>query len=229
MPSDPRAPAEPDHEPPQIDGAVGGPPKLVVHMDFDSHIDHAVVGLMDPIHVPYIHNQWWWRSAKKQHEKAKAFAPRPFGFAMTRHKPSSNSRAYRLLGGAPETEITFRLPGQRWEHVRYGQRTFMTLTCMTPLDERRTRMTQLFWSDLPLFGLLKPLVRRAAKTFLSQDVGILGLQSEGLSHDPSLIWIEDADTQAKWYGQLKREWTAHRREGREFRNPVPETVLRWRS
>jgi prophage tail gpP-like protein len=80
-----------------------------------------------------------------------------------------------------------------------------------------------------VFNLLKPLVRRAAKTFLAQDVGILGQQSEMLRYDPALIWIDDADRQAKWYQQLKREWTASRREGREFVNPVPETVLRWRS
>ena len=41
--------------------------------------------------------------------------------------------------------------------------------------------------------------------------------------------IDDSDTQAKWYQALKREWAAHREEGRDFRNPVPETVLRWRS
>lgn len=227
--SDPRAPAEPDHEPPTFEGVVGGAPKLVERMDFDSHIDHAVVGLMDPTHGPYVHQQWWWRSANSQHEKAKAFAPRPFGFAMTRHAPSKNSRAYRLLGGAPETEITFRLPGLRWEHVRYGPRTVITLTCLTPLDARRTRITQIFWSDLWAFNLLRPLVRRGAKTFLKQDGDMVNLQNEGLRYDPALLWIDDADRQAKWYQQLKREWTASRREGRAFNNPVPETVLRWRS
>ena len=37
---------------------------------------------------------------------------------MVRHEPSKNSRAYAILGGEPLTEITFRLPGLRWEHVR---------------------------------------------------------------------------------------------------------------
>lgn len=227
--ADPRDPAPPGHDPPVFDGVVGGGPKLVERMDFDAHLDHAVVGLMDPTHGPYVHAQWWWRSAAKQHDKAKAFAPRPFGFAMTRHAPSKNSRAYRLLGGAPETEITFRLPGLRWEHVRYGARTVMTLTCLTPLDERRTRITQIFWSDLPAFALLKPVLRRAARTFLKQDGDMVKLQNQGLRYDPALLWIDDADRQAKWYQQLKREWTASRREGRAFVNPVPETVLRWRS
>ena len=115
MGSDPRLPAEPDHEPPVFPGVVGGGPKLVERMDFDAHVDHAVVGLMDPAHGPYVHKQWWWRTESSQHEKSKAFEPRELGFAMARHAPSSNSRAYKLLGGKPATEIVFRLPALRWE------------------------------------------------------------------------------------------------------------------
>src|ERR1700761_5381908 len=111
---------EPDQPPPVFPGVVGGRPKLVDRMVFDAHIDHAVVGLMDPTHGPYVHQNWWWRSAESQHDKAKAFEPREAGFAMARHAPSSNSYAYRILGGAPATEIVFRLPGLRWEHIAVG-------------------------------------------------------------------------------------------------------------
>jgi len=227
--ADPRNPAPPDHDPPVFEGVVGGAPKLVERMDFDAHIDHAVVGLMDPTHGPYVHQQWWWRSSHKQLEKAKRFAPREAGFAMVRHAPSKNSRAYRMLGGAPETEITFRLPGLRWEHVRVGPRQVLALTCLTPLTDTRTRITQIMWSDHWAFSVLKPVVRRMTRAFLKQDGDMVNLQNEGLRYDPSLLWIDDADRQAKWYQQLKREWIASRREGREFRNPVPETTLRWRS
>ena len=58
---------------------------------------------------------------------------------------------------------------------------------------------------------------------------MVNLQNEGLKYDPSLLWIDDADRQAKWYQQLKREWTASRREGRAFDNPVEAATLRWRS
>ena len=126
--------AEPDHPPPTFPGVVGGDAKLVEWMDFDAHIDHAVVGLMDPAHGPYVHQQWWWRSEHSMHEKAKAFEPRELGFAMVRHAPSSNSRAYKILGGAPATEITFRLPGYRWEHIQVGERQVLALTCLTPVD-----------------------------------------------------------------------------------------------
>jgi phenylpropionate dioxygenase-like ring-hydroxylating dioxygenase large terminal subunit len=227
--ADARGGGEPDHEPPQFEGVVGGAPRLVERMTFDSHIDHAVVGLMDPAHGPYVHQQWWWRSAKKQLDKAKAFEPRPYGFAMAAHAPSKNSRAYALLGGAPVTEITFRLPGLRWEHVRVGVRQVLALTCLTPLDDRRTRITQVFWSDHWVFGALKPVIAAAARRFLRQDGDMVNLQNEGLRYDPALIWIDDADRQAKWYIALKREWARARDEGRPFRNPVEPTTLRWRS
>jgi len=219
---------EPDHAPPVFPDAEG-PVRLMEAMDFDSHIDHAVVGLMDPAHGPYVHQQWWWRSEHSMHEKAKAFAPREFGFAMVRHAPSSNSRLYKILGGAPATEITFRLPGYRWEHIQVGARSVLALTCLTPVNETKTRITQIFWSDHWVFGLARPFLRQGVKAFLKQDGGMVNLQNEGLRYDPALIWIDDADRQAKWYQQLKREWARSRAEGRSFVNPVEATTLRWKS
>lgn len=229
MASDPRSPSEPDQPPPTFPGVVGGKPKIVERMDFDSHVDHAVVGLMDPAHGPYVHQQWWWRSSKKQLEKSKAFEPREAGFSMVRHAPSKNSRAYRILGGAPATEITFRLPGLRWEHIEVGPKQILGLTCLTPITEQKTRITQIFWSDHPIFAAIAPIFRYGARAFLKQDGDMVNLQNEGLRYDPALLWIDDADRQAKWYQALKKEWAASRAEGREFRNPVKPAVLRWRS
>ena len=221
--------AEPDVPPPVFEGVVGGAPKLIDRMDFDAHIDHAVVGLMDPAHGPYVHQQWWWRSKSNQLEKAKAFEPREAGFAMARHSPSTNSRAYRLLGGKPETEISFRLPGLRWEHVQVGSRQVLSLTCLTPVSDTKTRITQVIWSDHPVFALLKPLIALGARAFLRQDGEMVNLQNEGLRYDPSLLWIDDADRQAKWYQALKKEWAAARKAGRPFENPVKPETLRWKS
>jgi len=226
---DPRRPSEPDHEPPVLPGVVGGAPIIVETMDFDSHIDHAVVGLMDPAHGPYVHQQWWWRSSKKQLEKSKAFEPREHGFAMVRHAPSKNSRAYRILGGAPATEITFRLPGVRYEHIAIGERQILGLTCLTPVNATKTRITQIFWSDHGIFRAIAPVFKYGAKAFLKQDGDMVNLQNEGLKYDPSLLWIDDADTQAKWYQQLKKEWMAHRAEGRAFVNPLKPATLKWTS
>lgn len=227
--SDPRRPSEPDQAPPVFPGVVGGAPKLVERMDFDAHMDHAVVGLMDPAHGPYVHKQWWWRTEHSMHEKAKAFEPREYGWAMARHAPSSNSRAYKILGGAPATEITFRLPGYRWEHIEVGPRQVLALTCLTPVTETKTRITQIFWSDHWVFGLVKPFLRAGSRAFLKQDGDMVNLQNEGLRYDPTLIWVDDADTQAKWYQQLKREWIRSRAESRPFVNPIRATTLRWRS
>jgi phenylpropionate dioxygenase-like ring-hydroxylating dioxygenase large terminal subunit len=219
----------PDQPPPAFPGVVGGGPKLVDRMLFDAHIDHAVVGLMDPTHGPYVHQNWWWRSPASQHDKAKAFEPREAGFAMARHAPSSNSYAYRLLGGAPRTEIVFRLPGLRWEHIEVGRRQVLALTCLTPVDAAHTRITQVMWSDHPAFTLLKPFIAGGARKFLRQDAAMVDLQNQGLAYDPTLLWIDDADAQAKWYQALKREWTTSRAAGRPFANPVKATVLKWRS
>ncbi len=229
MAADARKPSAPDAPPPTFDGIVGGSPRFVDRMVFEAHVDHAVVGLMDPAHGPYVHQQWWWRSRHQQIEKAKRFEPREMGFAMVRHAPSKNSRAYRLLGGAPETEITFRLPGLRWEHVRVGRHQVLSLTCLTPLNESRTRITQVIWSDHPVFWLLKPFIASGARAFLRQDGRMVDLQNEGLRYDPPLLWIDDADTQAKWYQALKREHAAARAEGRPMVNPVKPAILRWRS
>ncbi|HEY9218287.1 MAG TPA: aromatic ring-hydroxylating dioxygenase subunit alpha, partial [Phenylobacterium sp.] len=229
MATDPRFAGEPDVDPPVFEGVVGGRPKLVDRMDFDAHIDHAVVGLMDPAHGPYVHQQWWWRSAKSQHDKAKRFEPREAGFAMVRHEPSKNSRAYAILGGEPLTEITFRIPGLRWEHVTVGKRQVLSLTCLTPVTDKKTRITQIVWSDHPAFWLLKPAIAAGARAFLRQDGEMVNLQNQGLRYDPALLWIDDADTQAKWYQQLKREWAAARAERRPFANPVEPATLRWRS
>ena len=227
--SDPRFDGEPPEPPPVFPGVVGGGPKLVDRMVFDAHIDHAVVGLMDPAHGPYVHQQWWWRSKGSQHEKAKKFGPSEAGFSMLRHEPSKNSRAYAILGGEPLTEITFRIPGLRWEHVTVGKRQVLSLTCLTPVSDKQTRITQIVWSDHPAFLILKPFIAAGARAFLRQDGDMVNLQNEGLKYDPSLLWVDDADRQAKWYQQLKREWTASRREGRAFVNPVEPVTLRWRS
>jgi len=227
--ADPRFDGEPPEGPPSFEGVVGGGPKLVDTMVFDAHIDHAVVGLMDPAHGPYVHQQWWWRSKHSQHEKAKKFEPREAGFSMVRHEPSKNSRAYAILGGEPLTEITFRLPGLRWEHVTVGRRQVLSLTCLTPVTESKTRITQIVWSDHPAFVFLKPFIKAGARAFLRQDGDMVNLQNEGLRYDPTLLWIDDADRQAKWYQQLKREWATAAREKRPFVNPVEAITLRWRS
>lgn len=193
------------------------------------HVDHAVIGLMDPAHGPYVHRQWWWRSEHSMHQKSKAFAPKGVGFAMTPHSPSSNSFAYKLLGGKPVTEISFHLPGIRTEEIKIGKKTVLSFTAVTPIDETRTEIRQIFFTDQVIFKLLSPIIKLGARKFLRQDAHMVDLQQMGLKHDPTLLLIDDADTQAKWYFSLKKAWAGSRKSGKPFINPVKAKTLRWRS
>jgi phenylpropionate dioxygenase-like ring-hydroxylating dioxygenase large terminal subunit len=220
--------------PPAPDFGLGDfvTPKFVITRNFAATMDNAVVGLMDPAHVPYVHNQWWWRppsTGKKLKEKR--FVPRERGWAIERHKPASNSLAYRyLFGGDVTTEICFMLPGFRWEIVENERSRLFTLTCLTPENENATRITQVtYWKHAPLLDVLKPILIPAGREFLDQDGRMVDLQNEGLRYGPSMLWIDDIDVQAKWYLKLKREWTKSREEGREFANPIEPTTLRWLS
>jgi phenylpropionate dioxygenase-like ring-hydroxylating dioxygenase large terminal subunit len=204
-------------------------PDMVECLPFPCTIDHAVVGLMDPAHGPFVHRAWWWRGRQTIHEKAKAFAVSPFGFTMLRHAPSRNSNAYKLLGGKPETEIAFRLPSLRIEHVRVGRHAVINLTAVTPLSATECEVNHAIWWTLPYLTALKPLLRPFVRSFLRQDRDIMALQQQGLRHNPPLMLINDADSQAKWYHRLKHEYARARAEQRPFVNPVQDRVLRWRS
>jgi len=226
--SDKRFSGAPDHEPPNFDMA-NAKPQMRDSLLLNCHVDHAVIGLMDPAHGPYVHKQWWWRSAKSIHEKSKKFEPREMGFAMAAHSPSSNSFAYKILGGKPITEITFRLPGIRTEDIKVGKKTLLSFTAVTPVDSNKTLITQVFFTDMWLLKLLSPILKIGARKFLRQDGHMVDLQQMGLAYAPNLMLIEDSDTQAKWYHQIKKEWAASRREKRPFKNPVKAKTLRWRS
>jgi len=204
-------------------------PNLSQTMRFPCDIDHAVVGLLDPAHGPFVHKSWWWRPGSSIHEKSKRFEPSYLGFRMVRHEPSKNSRLYRLLGGRPLTQIDFQLPGVRIEHVQAGRHVLGGLTAVTPVTERETDVHHMVYWTMPWLEPAKPLLRLVARTFLNQDRRVVELQQEGLAHDPNLMMIHDADTLARWYYQLKHEFSGSRREGRPFRNLVRERVLRWSS
>jgi hypothetical protein len=163
------------------------------------------------------------------HDKEKAFVPSPYGFTMSRHAPSTNSRAYRLLGGVPQTEIVFRLPGIRIEETRTGRHSLVNLTAITPVDAGISEINHCIYWTAPWLSLLRPVLRPYARAFLRQDRDIMARQSEGLRDNPALLLISDSDTQARWYYRLKLEYRRAREEGRPFANPLKPRTLRWRS
>jgi len=229
MASDAHPDAVPTIDPPQVPHFENGRPGIRETMTFSCHIDHAVVGLMDPAHGPFVHQSWWWRSSKSIHEKAKDFVPSERGFTMVAHTPSKNSKAYKILGGAPTTEISFQLPGIRIETIRAGKHTICGLTAVTPVSENETEITQTFYWTLPFMGLVKPIARQFLRSFLGQDRDMVNLQQQGLKFDPRLMLINDSDVQAKWYHRLKSEWAKSVEEATPFVNPIEPVTLRWRS
>lgn len=205
------------------------------HVDsalFPCSIDHAVIGLMDPSHGPYVHASWWWRSQRSMHLKQKHFEPTPLGFKMASHKPSANSRAYRILLGGDDisTEISFQLPALRSEHITIGKHHIVLLTALTPIDENNTQLHQFMFTTLPLLKRLRALLKPFGKAFIDQDLQIVKKQQQGLQGEhPSLMLLGDADQQALWYYKLKKSWNEAKQAGMPFVNPLMAKTLRWRS
>lgn len=218
----------PKNEPPRVP-VPNAKPRWVESQHFPCNIDHAVIGLMDPAHAPYVHGRWWWRV--KPREKKKDYAPLPNGFVMTRHTPSK--QAYKLLGGANvSTEITFELPSIRFENIRgtiFGRSFDVSgLTTCTPIDAVNTQVTQIFYWPAWL-GFISPFFMVLGPTFLGDDRRVVVHQQEGLKYNPPLMLIQDSDVPAMWYHRLKKAWADSVTNGTPFVNPVKPRTLRWRS
>ena len=201
-------------------------------MIFACNIDVAVSGLMDPAHGAFVHRSALWRAADSIYEKQKAFSPLPedegMGWRMDRHLASRNSKAYRLfLGGAPETEISYRIPATRIEHAQTKRFNYCGLTSCTPITADRTEVHHVMYWDVAGGALLRPLVRVLTRRFLDQDRRAVMSMQEGLDFNPATMLIQDADTQTRWYFRLKREVLAAQAEGRPPRNPLMPVMLRW--
>lgn len=193
-------------------------------------IDHAVIGLMDPAHGPFVHASWWWRTRRSMHLKEKRFEPTERGFRMASHRPSSNSRAYKILGGERMTEIAFNLPGLRTEHIVIGAHHIVLLTALTPVDHKATVLHQFLYTTLPLLNLLKPVLRPFGRAFIRQDLEVVKMQQEGLTPGhPALLLVGDADQQALWYYRLKKDWLAAAEQQIPFENRIRPRSLRWYS
>ncbi|GAC1634484.1 MAG: aromatic ring-hydroxylating dioxygenase subunit alpha [Candidatus Acidiferrum sp.] len=199
--------------------------------DLPSHVDHGIIGLMDPAHGPFVHQSWFWRSRRSIHEKEKKFEPIPNGFRMSSHSPSTNSAPYQMLKkmtGAPvTTTIDFVLPNMRTEIIQSGKLWFSSRATVTPVRRDLCRIDFVAaWNvPLPIF-----IFRSFAKNFLRQDQETMIQQSEGLKHNPKLMLIDDADRPAKWYFALKANLLEERRTGQAKAHPMEGPVtLHWKS
>jgi phenylpropionate dioxygenase-like ring-hydroxylating dioxygenase large terminal subunit len=199
--------------------------------ELPSHVDHGIIGLMDPAHGPFVHQSWFWRTKASMHEKSKQFEPIPNGFRMSAHKPSSNSAPYKLLakitGETVTTTIDFVLPNLRTEIDRSGKLWFSSRATVTPVRRDLCRIDFVAAWNLP-FPV--SIFRIFASIFLRQDQQTMIRQAEGLKHSPRLMLIDDADRPAKWYFALKQNLIESRRTGNPMVHPMDGPVtLHWRS
>lgn len=214
------------------------PPNLLLSSDkkflhvervvLPTNIDHAVIGLIDPAHVTFVHQSWYWRSAKNLKLKVKDFEPTPLGFKMVRHKPSSNSKGYSVLKGGTSTEITFEIPGNRYEHIQVGEKhEIISITILTPLTETSTELNHIFYSSLGVLRWLWWPLKRLGKKFIGQDLGVFIKLGNGLKSNPTLMLIGEPDTQARWYYEMKRLYQKAQQDNIPFENPVKPQTLHW--
>jgi len=206
----------------------------IMHLacDLPAHVDHGIIGLMDPAHGPFVHQSWFWRSRGSIHEKQKQFEPIPNGFRMSPHSPSSNSLPYQILkkrtGEPVTTTIDFILPNRRLEEIHSGKLWFSSQTTVTPVRRDLCRID--FVAAWNLFFLPVSIFRIFGKIFLRQDQETMIQQAEGLKHNPHLMLIDDADRPAKWYFALKSNLIESRRTGETLPHPMSGPVtLHWRS
>lgn len=208
----------------------------ITHLDAElpCHVDHGIIGLMDPAHGPFVHQAWWWRSRHSIQEKEKVFEPISKGFRIRAHSPSANSAFYKLLGvyGQPiTTQIEFVLPNMRFEEIHCGPKWFSSRTTVTPITPDRCRIDFCAaWNVFSWMPFVKPIFNVFARAFIGQDQRTMEKQAVGLKYNPSLMLIDDADRPAKWYFQLKAAHLESKRTGQPMQHPITgPTTLHWRS
>lgn len=201
----------------------------MLELEVEASFDLTTLSLVDPGHVAFVHDTWWFRPSKELREKVKTFQPVPHGFVMTSHATTTSSPVYRLLGGAPEVEIEFRLPGVRLERIKAGTKRVANYTFATPMGPNRTMLTNALYWSMPALNLLKPIARPLMRQFLTQDQQVLQHAQAGLDRKPTMVLLGQGDLPSQWYFRLKREALEAARESRTFANPLARQELRWRS
>jgi len=95
------------------------------------------------------------------------------------------------------------------------------------MEDHKRRGDHLGAGGVPGGGLLKPLARILGRRFLDQDRRAVVHMRDGQNFDPPLMWMRDADQQARWYMQLKKTWLEAEAQHQEFQNPIEEQELSW--
>lgn len=190
--------------------------------------DQAVLGLVDPAHVPMIHQSWWWRPpSKARRVKTKAYDPSPFGFTARAVDEFASAAIYEVAG-RQTVEIEFRLPSVRNERI-LGQRLRLNnLTTITPLDDGEVLIRNLLYADRPWLRILSAPLALIGAHFLRQDAQILErLETARRAAGPLGLFAGDPDRPSLWYYQLKAAHAEASPKAGGFLNPVRSAILKW--
>jgi phenylpropionate dioxygenase-like ring-hydroxylating dioxygenase large terminal subunit len=189
--------------------------------------DQAVLGLVDPAHVPMIHRSWWWRSDRRR-DKTKAYAPSPFGFTAMAADDFASTAVYDLVREERQVTIEFRLPSIRLERVTARGFELVNLTTVTPVREGEVVLRNLILCSDRRLSLLHPFLSVTGRVFLRQDAEILE-RLEGRSPHLPLVFVGDPDKPSAFYFAAKAALSRAAREGVPFVNPVEVQTLSWRT
>ena len=204
-------------------------PRVTGTLRFSCHFDHAIMGLIDPAHVPFLHQSRIWRKPERMREKERRYVPSYLGFTLARHAVPKENWFFHLLSAKPEMEISFQLPGLHVETVRLEGHRMSLVLCVTPVSDEETEFHyQVYWT-MPWLNPFAPIIKEVARRVFGQDRDAVGRLSKSLKHSKRQLFIGDPDALPKWYYQLKKEYERSQMEKRPFQNPVKEGVLSWRT
>ena len=114
-------------------------PRWVESQTFHCAIDHAVIGLMDPAHAPYVHGRWWWRVKPK----VKAKGLRPAAQRLRDDAPPAHQAGLQDAGRRRDDRDHLRAaldPLREHPGTLFGKRIDVVgLTVCTPIDAETTR------------------------------------------------------------------------------------------
>ena len=201
--------------------------RVAVSVLVEASYDLSVLSLIDPGHVGYVHNSWWWRPTATAQEKVKDFEPLPFGFRMKAHKAGELARLSPPRAAADGSRLSAARPADRADSPRRA----------------RDRQRDLRHADrcapdaADQCAAVGPAATHAARA--GDQMGRAGLpapgpadsrtRSAGLERKPTMLLLGQADRLAQWYFRLKRDYATARREGTVFANELTPERLRWRT
>lgn len=224
---------KPSSPPPSLPTPADGSPMVFVRESAQARVrwDFAVDSLMDPAHVPFVHNNYF-RRREAAREKEKVFTRLPLGFrTISQNVLLPDTFIFRALSlrlGSATTTVDFVLPGIHSERWEIGKRFASVMLVATPLTDERSRFDICvgwnFLRGLPVGWL----VRRTLRTILGQDRKVLELQEQGFGLKGSMLLNLESDTLAVWYRQLKKYHGDTLAGVANPQHPVPEkSLLRW--